>query len=656
MLYLSWLVVFRFLVKQKYSLWSFSSIDQPFFISTFWTDVPDLPSLTFSCLYIQNRFEYNISYISKINLNQRMSKQKSFLRIFSFLFIILLVVIVACSSKKKQVVAEIGDEKIYLDDYEKQYMKTVNNLDSAKGSTMDKRKEFLDLLVKFRLKVKDARERGLLKSDDIQTDLKQYKESFLTSYLIDKEIVAPQIKDLYDKKEYEIRASHILINLPAQNKSPEDSIKAYQKANDALKKLKEGVPFGDVAKEFSDDPSAKQNGGDLYYFTAGMTVPEFEDAIYKLKVGDYTKEPVRTSFGLHIVKLTDKRKRSDGIRASHILIQDQKDSTGKVIDSMGTYNKAKEVLTRIKNSEDFSKVASEVSQDPGSAQKGGDLGYFDRRRMVQPFDSAAFLLKVGEISDLIRTPFGWHIIKVTDIKPYLSFEKQKETLMSDYKKGPQFKAEYTKFIDKAKKDFKYEIKDDGFAFFVSKFDSSRAVASYNLDSIFTPEEKTRVIATFKGGETKISDIMTFLTKNRDSQSGLTNAATLRKIVEGAGESSLLYQISMKENIEKDPEYIAQLTEYENGLLSFKVDQEELWRKIKITPEDLQHYYDSNKDKYTYTDSGKVKTKPFEDQRSEISNTLQQEKFKEMEKEYVENLKKKYPVKVNETILIEAFKD
>ncbi len=585
-----------------------------------------------------------------------MLNQKKFIKIISFLSIILLVVIVACSSKKKQVVAEVGDEKIYLDDYEKQYLKTVNNLDSAKNADMAKRKDFLDLLVKFKLKVKDARERGLLNSEDIQNDLKQYKENFLISYLIDKEIVEPKIKDLYDMKEYEVRASHILINLPQQNFTPEDSVKAYQKANDALKKLKDGVPFSEVAKEFSDDLSAKQNGGDLYYFTAGMTVPEFEDAIYKLKVGEYTKEPIRTMFGLHIIQLNDKRKRSEGIRASHILIQDQKDSSGKVIDSVATYNKAKEVLARIKNGEDFAKVATEVSQDPGSAQKGGDLGFFDRRRMVQPFDSVAFLLKVGEVSDLVRTPFGWHIIKVTEIKPYSSFENQKENLKSDFKKGPVFKTEYAKFVEKAKNEFKFQINEEGFGFFVSKFDTTKPVSSANLDSLFSTSEKSKVVATYKDGDIKVSDVITYLSKNRDNLSNLASTSTLTKIVQGAGDNPILYKLAIRENIEKDPEYIAQMTEYENGLLSFKVDQEELWRKIKITPEDLQKYYDSNKDKYSYTDSGKVKTKSLDEVKSEISNTLQQQMFKDMEKEYVDNLKKKYPVKENETILIEAFKE
>jgi peptidyl-prolyl cis-trans isomerase SurA len=582
--------------------------------------------------------------------------KKRFIKVSSLLLFLVLVTLAACSSKKKQVVAEIGDEKIYLGEYENQYLKTQNNLDSAKNSSMENRKEFLDLYIKYRLKVKDARERGLLKSDDIQNDLNQYKSNFVTSFLIDKEVVEPQIKSLYDKKEYEVRASHILVNLPQQNKSVEDSIKAYQKANDILKKLKDGTPFEQVAFEMSEDNSAKQNYGDLYYFTAGMTVPEFEDAVYKLKVGDYTKEIVRTPFGLHIVKLTDKRKRSNGIRASHILIQEQKDSLGKTVDSLATYDKAKQVLARIRNGEDFATVATEVSQDPGSAQKGGDLGFFDRRRMVQPFDSVAFLLKVGEVSDLVRTPFGWHVIKVTDIKEYEPFEKQKETLKGDFKRGPQFKSDYTKYLDKARKSFDFEIKQDGIALLKSKLDSMKTFSQFNLDSLFSPQEKETVIATYKDGKVSITDFVSYLGRNRDFMASMATTENLSSVINNSADNAILMKVAVKENVEKDPDYIAQLTEYENGLLSFKVDQEELWRNIKITPEELSAYYESNKDKYSFTDSNKVKTRPFDDVKSEISNILQQDRFKQLEAQYVENLKKKYPVKVNDAVLADAFKN
>ena len=144
--------------------------------------------------------------------------------------------------------------------------------------------------------------------------------------------------------------------------------------------------------------------------------------------------------------------------------------------------------------------------------------------------------------------------------------------------------------------------------------------------------------------------------NRENSGSLATNATILKVINGAADVPVLYQVALKANIEDDPEYIAQMTEYENGLLSFKVDQEELWRKIKITQEDMQQYFEANSGKYSFTDSGKVKTRDFEEVKSEISNTLQQEKFTEMEKTYVDNLRAKYPVKVNEAILIEAFKE
>jgi peptidyl-prolyl cis-trans isomerase SurA len=585
-----------------------------------------------------------------------MTKNSYAFKFLTFLLLSSVTMIVACSSmKKKQVVAEIGNEKIYLYEYEKQFLKSNPSIDSARGKSLQERKDFLDLLIKFRLKVKDARDRGLLTSADIQNDISEYKKNFLSAFLIDKKIVEPHIKDLYEMKKYEVRASHILINLP-QTANAEDSVKAYQKANDAIKELKDGVDFVTVAKKYSDDFTVQQNNGDLYYFTAGMTVPEFEEEVYSLKVGDFSKQPRRTMYGLHIVKLTDKKPRYESIRASHILIQDEKDSLGMIKDSIGTYNLAKSVLDRIKNGEDFAKLATEFSKDPGSASKGGDLGFFDRRRMVQAFDSAAFLLKPGQVSGLVRTPFGWHIIKMTEVKEYLDFDKQKDALKQEYKKGKSFKDEYAVFMDKSKKSLDFQMNADAFNFVKSKFDSTRTIGSYNLDSLFSPSDRAKTIATFKDGIVKIEDVINYYNRNRDLANSFATTENIRALLNGACELPILNSIAIKDKIEKDSDYTELLTEYENGLLSFKIDQEELWSKIKITNEDMMKYYETNKTKYQYTENNETKTRPFEEAKAEISNTLQQDKFKELEAEYVGRLKQKYPVKINEKVLMEAFKN
>ncbi len=570
------------------------------------------------------------------------------LSVFSFTFI-------NCNHANKTL-AEIGDEKITLGDYEKQYLKSISSIDSARSKSFEDRKQFLDLYINFRMKVKDARDRGLLNNPDIQKEIAEYKKNFSPTYLIDKEVVEPQIKQLYERKKEEVRVSHILLNLP-EKASSQDSINAYLLADSIIQKLKDGADFGELAVKHSQDRTAKQNRGDLYYFTGGMTVEEFENAVWDLKAGQFTKKPIRTPFGLHIIKLTDRRPRLESIRASHILIQDKRDSTGAIIDSVGTYQRALEVYKRAKNGDDFSQLVTQYSEDPGSKTTGGDLGFLDRRRLAQSLDSAVFELKVGEIAGPIKTQYGWHIIKKTDEKPFLSFDKQKENLKTEYKRTKKFKDDYQNFMDKLKKEYNYTISDDGFNFFRSKFDSAKTISDYNLDSLFQQDDKNKVIAKFDGGDIKLIDVINLLNVNRDyTRNPLTNDI-IKTIINTSAESPVLNKKSADEKVEKEDEFISNMKEYENGLLIFRVDQDELWTKVKVDDNDIQSYYTSNKNKYTKADStGKQVTKSLEEAKGEISNELQQVKFKEIEKAYLDGLKQKYQVKVYEDVLKDAFKD
>jgi peptidyl-prolyl cis-trans isomerase SurA len=567
--------------------------------------------------------------------------------LFSFSFI-------NCN-RANRTVAEIGNEKITLGEYEKQFLKTLPSLDSAKAKTLDDRKQFLDLYINFRLKVKDARERGLLDNPDMQKEISDYKKNYSPTYLIDREVVEPEIKKLYERKKEEVRASHILINL-SEKPTPRDSIAAYQRADTIIQKLKDGTDFGDLALQYSSDRTVKTNRGDLYYFTGGMTVEEFESAVFDLKVGEFTKKPIRTIFGLHIIKLTDRKPRFESIRASHILIQDKRDSTGAIVDSMGTYQKALDVYNKLKNGEDFTQLVTQYSEDPGSKNNGGDLGYFDRRRLAQPLDSALFNMKVGQVAGPIKTQYGWHIVKKTEEKPFESFDKQKENLKSEYKRTKKFKDDYQKFVDKLLTEYNYKIDDGGFQFLRSKFDTTKTVVDYNMDSLFQQTDKDRIVAKFDGGEIKVSDILNLLNVNRDYQRTPLTDVTIKTIINTSAESPMLNKKANDSKVEKDDEYIATLREYENGLLVFRVDQDELWKKVKIEDIDIQGYYESNKNKYLKTDStGKQVPKALEEVKAEISNELQQIKFKEIEKAYIDSLKQKYPVKVYEDALMEAFK-
>jgi peptidyl-prolyl cis-trans isomerase D len=122
-------------------------------------------------------------------------------------------------------------------------------------------------------------------------------------------------------------------------------------------------------------------------------------------------------------------------RASHILIT--AGEGGSASDKAGARRKAEELLARLRqNPGDFAKLAREFSKDPGSAAKGGDLGFFGRNMMVKPFEDAAFKLRPGEISDIVETDFGFHIIRVDEVKPatYKPFEAVRADIEREYRR------------------------------------------------------------------------------------------------------------------------------------------------------------------------------------------------------------------------------
>jgi peptidyl-prolyl cis-trans isomerase C len=111
----------------------------------------------------------------------------------------------------------------------------------------------------------------------------------------------------------------------------------------------------------------------------------------------------------------DKFQQGERVRASHVLIRAEENADAKTKEEARA--KAADVLKQARSGKDFAELAKHYSQDPGSAAQGGDLGYFGQGQMVGPFEQAAFALKPGELSDIVETPFGFHVIKVADRQP-----------------------------------------------------------------------------------------------------------------------------------------------------------------------------------------------------------------------------------------------
>jgi peptidyl-prolyl cis-trans isomerase SurA len=208
--------------------------------------------------------------------------------------------------------------------------------------------------------------------------------------------------------EFEI--SHILIRTP-EDSSPEDLQKAKTKTQEALNQLSGGTSFAQVSAAFSDTPNALE-GGAMGWKSGSQLPALFLDALKKLQVGEVST-PMRSPNGFHILKLTNRRGGTSSLVVSqthtrHILIK-----LSEVVSEKEAKRKIDGIKERIDNGIKFEEMARQYSED-GSANNGGDLGWVNPGDTVPPFEAAMNALGLGEISEPVLSPFGWHIIQVLE--------------------------------------------------------------------------------------------------------------------------------------------------------------------------------------------------------------------------------------------------
>jgi peptidyl-prolyl cis-trans isomerase SurA len=241
-------------------------------------------------------------------------------------------------------------------EFEKVYRKN-NNKEGAYD--MKDVREYLDLYINYKLKVKEAEEEKLDTSQAFLNELKGYRKQLAQPYMTDKEVTDALIKEAYDRLQKDVRASHILLNL-ALDALPKDTLATYNRAIKIRDLIMKGADFAKVARDSSNDPSAKENGGDLGYFTGMQMVYPFESAAYNTKPGQVSM-PVRTKFGYHLIKVVDVRDAQGEIKVAHIMIK----APSNAPDSVAKPAKAKidEIYQKLKSGEKFEDLATKFSDD-----------------------------------------------------------------------------------------------------------------------------------------------------------------------------------------------------------------------------------------------------------------------------------------------------
>jgi len=296
------------------------------------------------------------------------------------------------------------------------------------------------------------------------------------------------IQDYYETKVADFRvkkkytASHILFQLEPskidEKASDEEKQKAAEEAakkeaEAALKKIKDGGDFAKIAEQLSDDPSSASKGGSLGDFVRGTMVPEFEEALDKLKVGEIS-EPVKSPFGYHIIRL-------DGIQEARVKpLSEVKDIVAAKVKETKARQKARRIVKRIykaaKQGSDFSQAAAEQKAEVKTSE------FFSRRKhnipdvgSVPEFFNTAFLLADGQVSEPINTFEASFILKVKERKP--AYIPELDSIKGKVKKVAKKEAD-KKFTEKKFKALASKL--------ISGNDLEKIAGEVNLDIRHTP--------------------------------------------------------------------------------------------------------------------------------------------------------------------------
>tara|TARA_B100000809_G_scaffold199394_1_gene199378 strand:- start:5713 stop:7665 length:1953 start_codon:yes stop_codon:yes gene_type:complete len=519
------------------------------------------------------------------------------------------------------VLLTVGGNDVKLSEFN-----AIYNKNNSKESVQD----YLDLYIKFKLKVKEAEDLGFDTVPKFIAELAGYRKQLAEPYLTDKEVTEDLIKEAYNRMKTDVRASHILVGI-SEDAAPVDTLKAYNKIMNARKTVLKGADFSSTAKEMSDDPSAKKNGGDLGYFSAFHMVYPFESAAFNTKVGEVSL-PIRTKFGYHILKVVDKRDARGNIEVAHIMVKPEGLAKHKF-----SRVKIDEIYQKLKEGADFSALAKQFSDDSGSSRKGGVLPAFNAGKMVASFENAAFeLQKDGEISEPVKTDFGWHIIKRIKLMELASFDDLyksiKARVAKDSRSNRSKVALYSKI--KAENGFKEMLKErDDFYKVVNSedykagtFNASNTLKYNKLMFGYYAEDGDKFEFTQLDFANYIQDKKYRGDKKKNISIQVEINRMYKDIVNKKG-------VEFKDTrlVKTNQEFRLLMQEYRDGILLFDLTDEKVWSKAVKDSAGLYNFYEKNKADYMWGE--RVQATVYTCNDAEIAKELQKILKKKAKKGY-----------------------
>ena len=358
-----------------------------------------------------------------------------------FIFVFISIFSINSFAQKDAVLFKVNGEKVFASEFTRIYEKNLSLVNDPSQKEID---NYLDLYINYKLKLQEAYQLKMDTVGSYKREYDKYVNQLIQPYLKDENLELDLLMEAYERSKKEINASHILIKI----EKGEDTLVAYHKINDLRERIVKGEDFAKLAQENSNDPSATKNGGNLGYFTVFQMVYPFENVAFNTPIGNVSL-PFKTQFGYHIVKIHDIRDSKGEVEVAHIMLKGDYEQNQPLIEN---------IKGQLNTGADFSELASSYSQDGGTAKNGGLLPRFGSGRMIPSFEQVAFGLQTeGEISEPFKSEFGWHIIKLIKKYPIDNFENSKTTLKQKVDQGQRAQLMGNSVINRLLKEYQIII-------------------------------------------------------------------------------------------------------------------------------------------------------------------------------------------------------
>lgn len=477
------------------------------------------------------------------------------------------------------VVMTVNGKDIKQSEFEYLYKK--NNLQQVAPQTID---EYVDMFVVYKLKVADAEAAGLDTTASFRDEFNGYCAELSAPYLRDSIMEQRLVQEAYERMSRSRCVSHIMLPLGqtkaerAANRARLDSIRTAIIA---------GADFGEMAMKYSSDRSAMRNQGSMGYIDANSFPYPFEKVAYETPVGEISEVFEDAPYGYHIIKVTGERPAVGDVSARHILKLTQGLSPEEAAVKKAQIDS---IAALLKNGADFEAIARAESEDPGSAARGGNLGFFGRGVMVPQFEEAAYSLKPGEISAPFATAYGYHIVQTLEYKPLPTFEQSRNTIMALMGRDGRSMLPRKEYL----KNVRNECGISESAQAMDKVGALINDASSRSEALQSLRACSDVIAVFPGENVKVSDVAMRLNANQPSDLAISFDEMAEVCIDEA-----TMRLARQRLQETDKDYSNLVNEYRDGILLFEISNRKVWDRSSSDEEAQKAYFAAHRDNYTW---------------------------------------------------------